>query len=90
MLVESYRLEANATAGDLLRKVHTPSPSKRDDSMIQSECAVGEIRIPVTAVNTVVVGAGAAGTSCALHLYDFFTQMGVEDAQDRIIVITRA
>ncbi|MHC4527122.1 MAG: FAD-binding protein, partial [Planctomycetota bacterium] len=38
--------------------------------------------------NTVIVGAGAAGMNCAVHLYDFMAERGVADAQDRIVVLT--
>ncbi|HUW19097.1 MAG TPA: FAD-binding protein [Sedimentisphaerales bacterium] len=38
--------------------------------------------------NTVIVGAGAAGMNCAVHLYEFMTQKGVKDAHDRIAVVT--
>lgn len=38
--------------------------------------------------NTVIVGAGAAGMNAAVHLYEFFTDKGVKDAQDRIAVVT--
>jgi len=38
--------------------------------------------------NTIVVGAGAAGMNCAVHLYEFMTDAGIEDAQNRIAVIT--
>ena len=39
-------------------------------------------------LNTVILGAGAAGMNCAVHLYEFFTARGVPDAQDRIAVVT--
>jgi succinate dehydrogenase/fumarate reductase flavoprotein subunit len=39
--------------------------------------------------NTVIVGAGAAGMNCAVHLYEFMKRKGIEDAQDRIAVVTR-
>jgi len=39
--------------------------------------------------NTVIVGAGAAGMNCAVHLYEFMKGKGIEDAQDRIAVIAR-
>ena len=38
--------------------------------------------------NTVIVGAGAAGMNCAVHLYEFMTDKGIEDAQNRIAVVT--
>jgi succinate dehydrogenase/fumarate reductase flavoprotein subunit len=38
--------------------------------------------------NTVIVGAGAAGMNCAVHLYEFMQQIGVDDAEKRIAVVT--
>lgn len=38
--------------------------------------------------NTVIVGAGAAGMNAAVHLYEFFADKGVGDAQKRIAVVT--
>ena len=38
--------------------------------------------------NTVIVGSGAAGMNCAVHLYEFMHQNNVADPQDRIAVIT--
>jgi succinate dehydrogenase/fumarate reductase flavoprotein subunit len=39
--------------------------------------------------NTVIVGAGAAGMNCAVHLHEFMKRKGIEDAGNRIAVITR-
>ena len=39
--------------------------------------------------NTVVVGAGAAGMNCAIHLYEFMKRKGIEAPQDRIAIVTR-
>jgi succinate dehydrogenase/fumarate reductase flavoprotein subunit len=39
--------------------------------------------------NTVIVGAGAAGMNCAVHLCEFMKRKGIEDARDRIAVVTR-
>lgn len=39
--------------------------------------------------STVIVGAGAAGMNCAVHLYEFMRRRGIEDAADRIAVIAR-
>jgi succinate dehydrogenase/fumarate reductase flavoprotein subunit len=39
--------------------------------------------------NTIVVGAGAAGMNCAVHLCEFMKQKGIEAPQDRIAVVTR-
>jgi succinate dehydrogenase/fumarate reductase flavoprotein subunit len=38
--------------------------------------------------NTVIVGSGAAGMNCAVHLYEFMSQKGVENPQERIAVVT--
>jgi len=38
--------------------------------------------------NTVVVGSGAAGMNCAVHLFEFMSQKGVDNPQERIAVIT--
>ncbi|MBN1361884.1 MAG: FAD-binding protein [Sedimentisphaerales bacterium] len=38
--------------------------------------------------NTVIVGAGAAGMNCAVHLYEFMKGKGVKDPQKRIAVLT--
>ncbi len=38
--------------------------------------------------NTVIVGAGAAGMNCAVHLYEFMSAKGIADAQERIAVVT--
>jgi len=39
--------------------------------------------------HTVIVGAGAAAMNCAVHLYEFMKCKGIDDAQDRIAVVTR-
>jgi succinate dehydrogenase/fumarate reductase flavoprotein subunit len=39
--------------------------------------------------NTVVVGAGAAGMNCAVHLYEFMKRKGIEAPQERIAIVTR-
>jgi succinate dehydrogenase/fumarate reductase flavoprotein subunit len=49
---------------------------------------IGKQKVTVHRYNTVIVGAGAAGMNAAVHLYEFFTQKGVKDAQDRIAVVT--
>jgi len=38
--------------------------------------------------NTVIVGAGAAGMNCAVHLYEFMSRKGVANPQDRVVVVT--
>ncbi|MGD1041695.1 MAG: FAD-binding protein [Sedimentisphaerales bacterium] len=49
---------------------------------------IGKQKITVHRFNTVIVGAGAAGMNAAIHLYEFFTQKGIRDAQNRIAVVT--
>jgi succinate dehydrogenase/fumarate reductase flavoprotein subunit len=49
---------------------------------------IGKQKVIVHRFNTVIVGAGAAGMNAAVHLYEFFTQKGIADAQDRIAVVT--
>jgi succinate dehydrogenase/fumarate reductase flavoprotein subunit len=44
--------------------------------------------IAVHRYNTVIVGAGAAGMNCAVHLYEFMRDKGVDDPQNRIAVVT--
>jgi succinate dehydrogenase/fumarate reductase flavoprotein subunit len=44
--------------------------------------------VPVYRLNTAIVGAGAAGMNCAVQLYQGLSAKGVEDAADRIAVIT--
>jgi succinate dehydrogenase/fumarate reductase flavoprotein subunit len=39
--------------------------------------------------NTVVVGSGAAGMNCAVHLCEFMKRKGIEVPQDRIAIVTR-
>jgi len=49
---------------------------------------IGRQMIPIHRYNTVIVGAGAAGMNCAVHLYDFMTQKGVQSPKDKIVVVT--
>jgi succinate dehydrogenase/fumarate reductase flavoprotein subunit len=44
--------------------------------------------INVHHTNTVIVGAGAAGMNCAVHLYEFMSRKGIENPQNRIVVVT--
>jgi succinate dehydrogenase/fumarate reductase flavoprotein subunit len=49
---------------------------------------IGKQAVRVHNYNTVIVGAGAAGMNCAVHLCEFMTRKGVEDAQHRIALVT--
>ncbi|MGB9619929.1 MAG: FAD-binding protein, partial [Armatimonadota bacterium] len=44
--------------------------------------------VPVHHLNTLIVGAGAAGMNCAVHLFEFLEQRGIEHPEDRIAVVT--
>ena len=49
---------------------------------------IGSQKVTIHNYNTVVVGAGAAGMNCAVHLYEFMNEAGIDDAQERIAVVT--
>jgi succinate dehydrogenase/fumarate reductase flavoprotein subunit len=49
---------------------------------------IGKQKVIIHRYNTVIIGAGAAGLNAAVHLYEFFSQKGIKDAQDRIAIIT--
>ncbi len=49
---------------------------------------IAKQKVIVHRFNTVIVGTGAAGMNGAIHLYEFFTQKGIKDAQCRIAVVT--
>ncbi len=49
---------------------------------------VGKQKVTIHRYNTVIVGAGAAGMNAAVHLYEYFTQKRIPDAQNRIAVVT--
>ena len=51
-------------------------------------CTIAGRTVFLHRYNTVIVGAGAAGMNCAVHLYEFMSDRGVTDAQDRIAVVT--
>jgi succinate dehydrogenase/fumarate reductase flavoprotein subunit len=38
--------------------------------------------------DTVIVGSGAAGLNCAVHLYEFMSYKGVKNPQERIVIVT--
>ena len=39
-------------------------------------------------LNTIIVGAGAAGMNCAVHLYEFMAGKGIVNPEDRIAIVT--
>ncbi|HBO45455.1 MAG TPA: oxidoreductase [Planctomycetaceae bacterium] len=45
--------------------------------------------VTVRRYNSVIVGAGAAGMNCAVHLYEFMRAKGIDDPARRIAVVTR-
>lgn len=44
--------------------------------------------ITIHRYSTVIVGSGAAGMNCAVHLYEFMVRKGVPDPEKRIAVLT--
>lgn len=54
----------------------------------RSVCSLNGMEIPVYKLNTVIVGAGAAGMNCAVHLYEFMNGKGIEHPEDRIAIVT--
>ena len=57
-------------------------PSKSVDAIL------GEARIPAYNFNTLIVGSGAAGMNCAVHLYELMVDKGVERPETRIAIAT--
>jgi succinate dehydrogenase/fumarate reductase flavoprotein subunit len=49
---------------------------------------IGKKTVNVHIYNTIIVGAGAAGMNCAVHLYEFMEKKGVKNAQKKIAIIT--
>ncbi len=49
---------------------------------------IGNQKVDIHNYSTVIVGAGAAGMNCAVHLYEFMSGNGIGDAADRIAVVT--
>lgn len=47
-----------------------------------------DVTVPVYRFNTVILGAGAAGMNCAVHLCEFLRARGVAGAAERIAVVT--
>jgi len=49
---------------------------------------IGGQSVNIHNYSVVIVGAGAAGMNCAVHLYEFMADKGVEGPADRIAVVT--
>jgi succinate dehydrogenase/fumarate reductase flavoprotein subunit len=49
---------------------------------------IGNQTVTFHRYNTVIVGAGAAGMNCALHLCEFMEQKGITDPKNRVAVVT--
>ena len=48
----------------------------------------GNQTVSVHNYSVVIIGAGAAGMNCAVHLYEFMADKGIENAADKIAVVT--
>ncbi len=49
---------------------------------------IGDQTVTFHRYNTVIVGSGAAGMNCAVHLCEFMEQKGVENPAERVAVVT--
>jgi len=49
---------------------------------------IGNKSVTFHRYNTVIVGSGAAGMNCAVHLYEFMSKKGLEIGAERIVVVT--
>jgi len=49
---------------------------------------IADQTVCIHSYNTVIVGAGAAGMNCAVHLFELMQQKGVDDPEQRIAVVT--
>ena len=56
--------------------------------MQQSTITVEGLAIPVTCVNTVIIGSGAAGMNGAVALLEFWRRRGLDRPQDRLLMLT--
>ena len=71
--------------------IQNPHPNplpKGEGTMTMKTIQIKNQQITIHQYHTLIVGAGAAGMNCAVHLYEFMTQKGVENAQKKIGVIT--
>ena len=56
--------------------------------MKESKFDINGQKIPVRVANTVIVGAGAAGMNCAVQLVQQWRAAGVQNPQDKLLVVT--
>ena len=49
---------------------------------------ISNATVTIYRFNTVIVGSGAAGMNCAVHLYEFMSHKGTKDPQEGIAVVT--
>ena len=49
---------------------------------------IGDQTVTFHRYNTVIVGSGAAGMNCAVHLCEFMEQKGIENPAERLAVVT--
>ncbi|MCP4257176.1 MAG: FAD-binding protein [Planctomycetes bacterium] len=49
---------------------------------------IADQTITIHRYNTIIVGAGAAGMNCAVHLCEFMEQKGIANPKERIAVVT--
>ena len=56
--------------------------------MHETSLTIDGVEIPVTAANTVIVGAGAAGMGCAVQLVRAWRAKGIERPHEKLCVVT--
>ena len=57
--------------------------------IVRDELDIAGLKLPVYSLNTVVVGSGAAGLSCAVRLFREMEEMGVVAPADEVALVTR-
>src|SRR3972149_11220600 len=68
--------------------VAVPERDRRSRLYAMKTMQINNQQISVHNYHTLIVGAGAAGMNCAVHLYEFMLHKGVEHPQKKIAVIT--